>query len=250
MLNHPSIDKLNHMKLHGMAQALMDQLKTQGLDEMSFDERLGLMVDREYEERAHRGLKRRLQVARLRYHACLEDLDYTASRGLDRGLLLSLAPCGWVKKCHNVLITGATGVGKSYVACALGHRACMEGLRVMYFRTPRLLQELTIAKGDGRYPKLLEKWKKIDLLILDDWGLTTLGAEQCRDLLEILEDRYQRASTLVTSQMPFDLWHKTMKSPTLADAILDRLFHEAYRIQLKGESRRRRKSPAGSPDRP
>jgi len=243
MLIHPSLDKLKQMKLHGMASALTDQLQTQDLGDMSFDERLGLMVDREYEERAQRSLRRRLQVARLRYQACLEDLDYGASRGLDRGLVLSLAACGWIRKHHNVLITGATGVGKSYLACALGHRACLEGLRVIYFRTPRILRELMIAKGDGRYPKLLEKWKKIDLLILDDWGLTSLSAEQCRDLLEILEDRYQRASTLVTSQMPFDLWHKTMKSPTLADAIVDRLFHDAYRIQLKGESRRRKKSP-------
>ena len=239
MLSTPTIEKLKAMKLTGMVKALEDQFRLGEVGELCFEERLGLLVDREYEERSQRSLQRRLQVAKLRYQACLEDLTYGEIRGLDKSLILNLASCKWIRESHNVLITGATGVGKSYLACALGHRACLEGYRVSYLRTPRLLRDLAIAKGDGSYAKMLEKWKKTDLLILDDWGLSPLSGEHCRDLLEILEDRYQKASTLITSQMPFDHWHKTMKSPTLADAILDRLFHNAYRIALKGESKRK-----------
>jgi DNA replication protein DnaC len=203
-----------------------------------------MLVDREYEERSMRSLQRRLQVAKLRYQASLEDLEVSKTRGLDQSLILSLASCAWIRERNNVLITGATGVGKSYLACALGHRACLEGYRVAYLRTPRLFRELAEAKGDGRFAKLLERWKKTDLLIFDDWGITPLSGEHCRDLLEILEDRYLKASTVVTSQIPFDHWHKSMKSPTLADAILDRLCHNAYRIVLKGESRRKTKNMA------
>ena len=241
MLNTPTIDKLKAMKLTGMVKALEDQFRMGSVNDLTFEERLGLLVDREHEERSHRSLQRRLQVAKLRYQACLEDLSYEGTRGLDKSLILSLATCHWIRDGHNTLITGATGVGKSYLACALGHRACLEGYRVVYHRTPRLLGALAMAKGDGSYAKLLEKWKKTDLLILDDWGISPLTSEHCRDLLEILEDRYQKSSTLITSQLPFDHWHKTMKSPTLADAILDRLFHNAYRIVLKGESKRKTK---------
>lgn len=247
MLSSPTIEKLKTMKLSGMVKALEDQFQLGGASDLSFEERLGLLVEREYEERSMRSLQRRLRVAKLRYQACLEDLKYGETRGLDKSLILSLAPCGWIRESHNLLITGATGVGKSYLACALGHRACLEGYRVAYLRTPRLLRELAAAKGDGRYAKILEKWKKTDLLILDDWGIAPLSGEHCRDLLEILEDRYQKASTLVTSQMPFDHWHKSMKSPTLADAILDRLFHNAYRIALKGESKRKTRAQPMTP---
>lgn len=247
MLSSPTIEKLKSMKLSGMVKALEDQFHLGGAAELNFEERLGLMVEREYEERSRRSLQRRLQVAKLRYLACLEDLNYGGTRGLDKSLILSLAACGWLRESHNVLITGATGVGKSYLACALGHRACLEGYRVAYLRTPRLLRELATAKGDGSYAKLLEKWRRTDLLILDDWGLAPLSSEPCRDLLEILEDRYQKASTLVTSQQPFDHWHKSMKSPTLADAILDRLFHNAYRIDLKGESKRKTRAQPWNP---
>ncbi len=241
MLTYPSLEKLKTMKLNGMARALEDQIEMRNVEELSFEERLGLLIDREYDDRMNRSLRRRLQVAKLRYQACLEDLDFSKARGLDKALILRLGEGQWIKKHHNILVTGATGVGKSFLACAFGHRACMEGYRVAYFRLPRLLRELQVAKGDGRYPKLLEKWAKMDLLILDDWGLTPLSAEHCRDLLEILEDRHQKGATLVTSQVPMELWHKTMKSATLADAILDRMFHQAYRIALKGDSKRKTK---------
>lgn len=247
MLNSPTLDMLRSMKLNGMVQALEDQFQAGSCSELTFEERLGLLVTREYEVRTNRRLQIRLREAKLRYQASLEDLHYTGNRGLDKGLVLGLASCAWIRKSHNVLITGATGVGKSYLGCALGHRACMEGFRVAYRRTSRLLRELTAAKGDGSYAKKLEKYKRTDLLILDDWGITPLSSESCRDLLEILEDRYQKAATIITSQMPIDSWHKTMKSPTLADAILDRLFHNAYRIQLKGESKRRSKVQPETP---
>lgn len=242
MLNSPTLDMLRSMKLNGMVQALEEQFRAGSCSELSFEERLGLLVSREHETRTNRRIQTRLREAKLRYQACLEDIHYAGNRGLDKGLILSLNSCAWIRKSHNVLITGATGVGKSYLGCALGHRACMEGFRVAYQRTSRLLRELTAAKGDGSYVKKLEKYKRTDLLILDDWGLTPLSSESCRDLLEILEDRYQKASTVITSQMPIENWHKTMKSPTLADAILDRLYHNAYRIHLKGPSKRRLKN--------
>jgi DNA replication protein DnaC len=233
---------LKALNLNGMLQALEDQFQAGGSNDLSFEERLGLLVTREFEARNTRRLQMRLREAKLRYQACLEDLHYSGNRGLDKGLVLGLASCSWIREKHNVLITGPTGVGKSYLGCALGHRACLEGFRVTYLRTPKMLRELATAKGDGSYAKKLEKWQRMDLLILDDWGITPMGSEACRDLLEILEDRYQKTATLITSQVPFDDWHKTMKSPTLADAILDRLFHNAYRIPLKGESKRRTKT--------
>jgi DNA replication protein DnaC len=248
MLHSPTLEMLKAMKLNGMVQALEDQFQAGGSGELSFEERFGLLVTREYEARNNRRLQARLREARLRYQACLEDLHYTANRSLDKTLILGLASCGWIRKSHNVLITGPTGVGKSFLGCALGHRACMEGFRVAYLRTPRMLRDLATAKGDGSYIKKLEKWTRTDLLILDDWGVTPMGSEACRDLLEILEDRYQKTSTVITSQVPLDDWHKTMKSPTLADAILDRLFHNAYRIQLKGESKRKSQTQPKTPE--
>lgn len=242
MLNSPTMEKLKTLKIAGMVKALEDQFRLGEAGELSFEERLGLLVERENEQRNQRSLQRRLQVAKLRYQACLEDLDYAQARGLDKSLILNLASCGWPRESLNVLISGATCVGKSYLACALGHRACLEGFRVLYLRTPRLLRELTTAKGDGSYAKMLDKWKKIDLLIFDDWDISPFNGEQGRDILEILEDRYQKASTMITSQMPFDHWHKAIKSPTLADAILDRLCHNAYPIALKGESKRKTKA--------
>ena len=250
MLFHPTLDKLQKMKLTGMAAALTDQMSIPGSDEMSFEERLGLLVDRELTERTNRQLAARLRRARLKHQAALEDIDYRAPRGLDKGLMQSLASCRWVAEKRNVLITGPTGVGKTWLGCALAHKACREGYGALYVRFPTLLQELVIAKGDGQYARRLAALARIDVLLIDDWGLAKLSAENRRDLLEILEDRYDCRSTVVTSQLTVDHWHESIGDSTLADAILDRLVHNAYRINLKGESMRKRRSTIELPTDP
>ena len=242
MLKHPTLDKLHALKLTGMAAALADQSATPDITDLSFEERLGLLVDREMTERDNRRMTSRLRRAKLRHNAILEDLDYRYSRGLDKGLVQSLAGCQWVKEHLNVLITGPTGVGKTWLACALAHKACREGYTAQYVRLTRLLRELTIAKGDGQYSKLLTNLAKVDVLILDDWGLMKLSAENRRDLLEVLEDRHGRRSTIATSQLPIEEWHGVIGDATLADAILDRLVHNAYKINLRGESMRKRQA--------
>lgn len=242
MLNHPTLDKLQALKLTGMYKALSEQMAMVDLVDLSFEERLGLLVDREMTERDTRRLSTRLRKAKLRQSACIEDLDYRHPRGLDKSLLATLATCQWIRERHNVLITGPTGIGKTWIACALGHKACREGFTALYVRLPRLLQELPISKGDGRYVKLMASLAKTDLLLLDDWGLATLSDENRRDLLELLEDRHDRRATIVTSQFPVEHWHEAIGDPTLADAILDRLVHNAYKITLKGESMRKRRA--------
>ena len=242
MLKHPTLDKLHALKLTGMAAALADQSATPDITDLSFEERLGLLVDREMTERDNRRMTSRLRRAKLRHNAILEDLDYRYSRGLDKGLVQSLAGCQWVKEHLNVLITGPTGVGKTWLACALAHKACREGYTAQYVRLTRLLRELTIAKGDGQYSKLLTNLAKVDVLILDDWGLMKLSAENRRDLLEVLEDRHGRRSTIATSQLPIEEWHGIIGDATLADAILDRLVHNAYKINLRGESMRKQQA--------
>ena len=242
MLKHPTLDKLHALKLTGMAAALADQSATPDITDLSFEERLGLLVDREMTERDNRRMSSRLRRAKLRHAAILEDIDYRNSRGLDKGLVQSLAGCQWVKEHLNVLITGPTGVGKTWLACALAHKACREGYTAQYVRLTRLLRELTIAKGDGQYSKLLTSLAKVDVLILDDWGLMKLSAENRRDLLEVLEDRHGRRSTIATSQLPIEEWHGIIGDATLADAILDRLVHNAYKINLRGESMRKQQA--------
>lgn len=242
MLNHPTLNKLQDLRFTGMAKALTEQMSLPDIDALSFEERLGLLIDREVTEREDRRLTTRLRQAKLKQPACIEDIDFKHARGLDKSLILDLAQCQWIKKHLNILITGPTGVGKTWIACALAQKACREGFTVLYLRLPRLLQELPIAKGDGTYTKLLARLAKVDVLILDDWGLSKLIAEQRRDLLEILEDRHDNRSTIVTSQLPLDKWHHSIGDPTLADAILDRLVHNAYKINLKGESMRKRKT--------
>ena len=242
MLTYPTLDKLKAMRFTGMARALEEQMKMAEIDSLSFEERLGLLIDREMTERENRRLTTRLRKAKLRQNAAIEDIDYRHPRGLDRSLMAKLSSCQWISQHLNVLITGPTGCGKTYIACALAHKACREGYTAHYTRLPRLLQELHIAKGDGRYGKLLASFAKTQLLILDDWGLAKLTDEQRHDLLEILEDRHGLRSTVVSAQLPVDNWHEIIGDPTLADAIMDRLIHNAYKINLKGESMRKRKS--------
>ncbi|MGH8033869.1 MAG: IS21-like element helper ATPase IstB [Lysobacterales bacterium] len=247
MLHHPTVEKLQTLRFTGMAQALTEQMALADIEDLSFEERLGLLIDREMTSREDRRLQSYLRRAKLRHHTCIEDIDYRQSRGLDKALMLDLAQCQWIKQHLNLLITGPTGVGKTWIACALAHKACREGFTAHYLRLPKLLQALPTAKGDGSYAKLLTRLAKIDVLILDDWGLCQLVAEQRRDLLEILEDRYDNRSTIVTSQLPLDQWHHIIGDPTLADAIMDRLVHNAYKINLKGESMRKRTTRLTTP---
>jgi DNA replication protein DnaC len=242
MLTPPTLDKLQTLKLSGMYHALVEQLQMADIGALSFEERFGLLVDRELTERDTRRLTTRLRQAKLRQTACIEDTDYRHPRGLDKALMARLATCQWIRERHNGLITGPTGIGKTWLGCALGHKACRDGLTVLYLRLPRFLQELPIAKGDGRYRKLMTTLAKTDLLILDDWGLAPLSDEQRRDLLEIVEDRHDCRATLITSQLPVEHWHEALGDPTLADAILDRLVHNAYKITLQGESMRKRQA--------
>ena len=208
--------------------------------ELSFEERLGLLVDREVAVRDNRRLATRLKAARLRQPASVEDLDFRVPRGLDRGLVLSLAQAGWVESHHNLLLSGPTGVGKSFIACALAQAAIRRGHTALYVRAPRLLADLSLARGDGRYHRLLAQLARVALLVLDDFLLTPVSVEQARDLLEVIEDRSQLRSTMVASQLPVESWHGAIADPTLADAILDRLIQSSHRITLKGPSMRRR----------
>lgn len=241
MLTHPTLEKLLEMRLLGFAQGLKEQMGQRDLGGLDFMARLSLLVDREAAYREDRRLRTRLKHARLRQRASVEDVDFRTVRGLDKRLFLSLSSCLWLKDRLNLLLTGPTGVGKSYLACALGEKACREGYTVHYQRMPRLLGDLSIARGDGRYAKLMASLAKTDLLILDDWGLGPLTDVHRRDLLELLEDRHDRRSTLATSQLPVESWHDWIADPTLADAILDRLVHNAYRIELRGDSMRKKR---------
>lgn len=242
MLTVPTLEKLRELRLDGMVRGFEEQLSSAECNALTFEERLGLLVDRELTERNNRRLRTRLQRAKLRQQACMEDIDYHQTRGLDKSLMKSLAVCQWIRDHLNVLIAGSTGVGKSFIACALGHRACLEGFKVFYARAPRLFGELEVARGDGRYVKLMNVIAKSHLLIIDDWGLSILTDKEQRELLEILEDRNGIHSTIIASQIPVENWHEVIGNPTLADAIMDRLIHSAYKINLKGESMRKKKS--------
>jgi len=240
MLLHPTLEKLTTMRFTGMAAALDEQMQMDGPLDMAFEERLGILLDREQAVRETRRMKTRLRKAKLRQQGSVEDIDFRHPRGLDKSLVVRLADCQWIRKHNNLIITGPTGVGKSYLACAFAEKVCRAGFRALYLRTTKLFEDLSLAKGDGRYLKLLISYAKTDLLVLDDYGLLELNQEQRHDLLEILEDRHGLKSTLVTSQLPVEHWHEQIGDPTLADAILDRLVHSAHKIQLKGESMRKK----------
>ncbi len=239
MLTTPTLDRLRELNLTGMARAFAEQLERADYQALSFDDRLGLLVDREAQDRDNRRLDRYLRVAKLRIGACVEDIDFRRSRGLDRSVVLSLAEAEWVTGHRNVLIVGATGLGKTFIACALAQAAIRRAHTALYLRAPRLLSELALARADGRLPRLMARWAKIDVLVVDDLALRPLAPEQAADLLEIIEDRYQLRSTIVTSQLPVSEWHDALGEPTIADAILDRLLHNAHRIELRGESLRK-----------
>jgi len=236
------MEKLSAMRLTGMAKAMAEQMEMSDINSLSFEDRLGLMVDREMIDRENRRLETRLRKAKLRVQACVEDIDFRQRRGLDKSLVMSLASCDWIKKRQNLIITGPTGAGKTYLACALVHKACLEGQNSLYRRLPNLLREIAIARGDGSYPKIMAAYARAELLALDDWGLDRLTREQALDLLELLEERHGLRSTLVAAQVPVDHWHEIVGDPTLADAILDRLIHSAHKLNLKGESMRKKYS--------
>jgi DNA replication protein DnaC len=243
MLTHPTIEQLHQLGLAGMARAFAELEANRESTALSHAEWLALLLDREATERQERRLKARLRFARLRYQAPIEDVNYRATRGLDRTLFQTLIGGRWIDEAQNLIIEGPAGVGKSWLACALGHKACRDNRSVLYQRMPRMFTDLALARGDGRYPRLMRALGGVKLLILDDWGLKPLDPEQRHDMLEIVEDRYGRGATLITSQIPVDKWHDLIGQPTLADAILDRIIHNAHRLQLSGDSLRKEKAP-------
>jgi len=234
MLTSPTLDKLRDLNLMGMWRAYMEQLERADYQALTFDDRLGMLVDAELQERENRRLHRYLKTARLRDQACVEDIDFHAPRGLNRTMILELAESRWVGAHQNVIVVGATGLGKTYVACALAEAAIRKGHTALYMRFPRLVDELAVARVDGRMPRLLATWARVDVLLLDDFAMQALSGHQSADLLEVIEDRAQRRSTILTSQLPVKQWHEALGDATIADAILDRLIHNAHRVELRG----------------
>ncbi len=241
MLMQQTIEKLRKMRLHGMADCLEAQKPSNSAGQLSFEEHLGILVDYEWTYQQNRRLERLLKQAKLKIDACIENIDYSHPRGIDRRVIETLAGCEWLLARRNVLISGPTGAGKTFIACALANAACRHGFSARYYRLTRLLSDLFISRGDGSYPKFMKKLLKYELLILDDWGLAPLNPEEGREILDIIDDRSLSKSTLVASQLPIENWYETIQDPTVADAILDRLAHNSYKINLKGESMRKLK---------
>ncbi len=242
MLNEQTFEKLSTMKLFGMTKTLKDQMAQPDMDEFSFEQRFAMLVDAECLFRENRRMKRLLDTAKLKLSASMEDIDYRTPRGLDKSVIMRLGTCEWITRHQNVIIEGPTGTGKTFIACALAHKACREGMSAFYIRTPKLYYTTAIARADGSYAKTLARLAKVSVLILDDLGLAALTDGERRDLLEVIEDRHGSASTIVTSQLPVENWHEMIGDPTIADALLDRLIHNAHRIHLKGESMRKKKT--------
>jgi DNA replication protein DnaC len=243
MLSHPTLDQLKQLKLHGMARAFAEFGGNPQADELDHAQWLALLLDREAAERDDRRLTYRLRNARLRHlDAAIEDIDYRTPRRLDKALVQQLAKGKWIAAKQNLIVIGPCGIGKSWLACALGQKACRDDFSVLYKRLPRMFAELELGRADGRYPRLFRALTKPDLLILDDWGPERLKADQRRDLMEIVEERYQNAATLITSQLPLATWHEVIGEPTFADAILDRIVHNAHRLELDGPSMRKIKA--------
>ena len=242
MLNQQTINKLRELKLTGMAEALAEQLEQPDMDRLSFVERLGLIVDRQWTWQENNRMDRYLKNARLKLNACVEDIDYKTPRGIDQSVMMNLISCDWVRRRHNIIITGPTGAGKTFLACALTNKACREGYRAIYIRAPKFSYQMALAKGDGSYGKTINKLTKAQVLVIDDLGLAPMTDTERRDLLEVVEERHGHASTIVTSQLPMEHWHEQIGDPTIADAILDRLIHNAHKINLtmKGGSLRKK----------
>ena len=247
MLTQPMLDKLTAMQLNGLRAGLAVQMQSAQYAELSFEDRLGLLIDQEWTARQAARFQRRLKAARLHQGATVEDLDMAAGRGLDRARMLALAQGDWIAQRQGVIVVGPTGAGKTFVACALGHSACRCGFTVRYERLGRLLYSATLAHADGSYPKFLDALRRVDLLILDDWLRDPLTTAQARDVLEVLDDRYGSRATLLATQVPVEEWHARLGDPTLADAILDRLVHNAHRLDLRGESQRKARSTLTMP---
>lgn len=243
MMNEQTLDKLYTMKLTGMADAFRDQLNQPSMNDLSFEERFALLVDQHFTWKEDRRMRTLLRQARLKDSACVEDIDYKTPRGIDKSVLLSLSGCGWIKKAQNLIITGPTGVGKTYIACAMANSACRKGLPALYKRAPRLFQEIAVARADGSYPKLMNTLLKTKVLIIDDFCITPMKEVERKDLLEVIDDRHKLSSTIISTQVPVKNWFETIGNPTLADAILDRLIHNAHKIDLDGDSMRKRRSP-------
>jgi DNA replication protein DnaC len=242
MLHEQTFEKLYALQLTGMAEALKDQMGRTDMDGLAFEERFSMLVDAQHLFRENKRMKRLLENAKLKLAASVEDIDYRSPRGLDKSVLLSLASCDWVRKHRNVIIVGPTGSGKTYLSCALAHRACREGMTAFYLRTPKLYYTLAMARADGSYARVLAKLARTSVIVLDDLGLSALTDSERQDLLEVIEDRHGSASTIITSQLPVEHWHEVIGDPTIADALLDRLVHNAHKINLKGESMRKRKA--------
>ena len=249
MLIQPTIEKLCTMRLRGMAEAFRQQQEDANIHSLSFEERLGLLIDRQWNWRENRALERRLRIGRLKGPACIEDIDYRVPRGLDRQLVRSLTTeSAWVRAHQNIFLTGSTGIGKTWLARAFAQKACRDGYAALFFKTAELFRELAVARADGSHSRLLDKLGRVDLLIVDDWAMYSLAEMERRDFLEICDARYQTRSTMLTSQLPVASWHAQVGDPTIADSILDRLVHNAHRIELEGESIRKTRGIKGGTD--